>query len=186
MPQHKPNQLRIIAGVFRGRKIPFPELAAIRPTPDRVRETLFNWLQPIIRNSVCIDLFCGSGALGLEAISRGAAKVFAFDQEKIIVEHLRKIALDLRVNNYDVQQQKFPFQLSFAKNSIDIIFLDPPFQQNLALPCLNWIYESGILKPSGLLYLESERDLQLSHSNWEILKEKFAGKVCYRLLKLIY
>lgn len=182
---HKPNQLRIISGSLRGRKIAFPDLSGIRPTPDRVRETLFNWLQSVIRGSACLDLFCGSGALGLEAISRGAATVTAFDEEKIIVDHLRKIASDLQLTNYQVQQQELPAPLAIEKNSIDIVFLDPPFRQNLAAECLHWIYDGGILKPSGLLYLETERDLELNHSNWEVLKEKFAGQVCYRLLKPI-
>lgn len=186
MPQHKPNTLRIIGGQMRGRKIPFPDLSGIRPTPDRVRETLFNWLQPAIINSTCVDLFCGSGILGLEAISRGAANVIAFDQEKIIVEYLQKIAASLQLANYQIQQKKIPSDLAFEKNSIDVIFLDPPFRQNLATICLDWIDTSGFLKSEGLVYLETERELKLDLAPpWGILKEKTAGQVCYRLLKLI-
>ncbi len=184
MVQHKANSLRIIGGRFRGRKISFPDLPNIRPTPDRVRETLFNWLQTAIVDSVCLDLFCGSGALGLEAISRGAAQVFAFDKEKKIIEHLKKIATELQLTHYQLVQKEIPFELMFEKDSVDIIFLDPPFRQDFACMCLTWIAESKILKSDGLVYLETEWDFELPLlEQWEIIKEKTAGQVCYRLLK---
>lgn len=181
--QNKANTLRIIGGRFRGRKISFVDLPDVRPTPDRVRETLFNWLQRSIVDSVCLDLFCGSGALGLEAISRGAAQVFAYDNERKIIEHLKKIAVAMQLTNYEVQQQEIPFALPFEKNSIDIVFLDPPFRKDYAVNCLNWLTDSGVLKANGLVYLETERKFELPVlDQWQIIKEKTAGQVCYRLL----
>ena len=110
MSQTKKNQLRIIGGHLRGRKVSFIENSNIRPTPDRIRETLFNWLQNEILGSECLDLFCGSGILGLEALSRGAKHVIAIDKDKSVTTHLNKIINELKVDNLTILTKAFPFQ----------------------------------------------------------------------------
>lgn len=186
MSAKNPNQLRIIGGRFRGRKISFPNVEGIRPTPDRVRETLFNWLQPSIHNAVCLDLFCGSGALGLEALSRGADYVTFYDNEKCVISYLQKTLQQLSISNASVSKAHIPADLELAKDSVDIIFLDPPFRKELAKTCLNWLINSAFLKSNGLVYLETEKGLNIElDQNWKILKEKTAGQVCYCLLEFI-
>ena len=184
------NQLRIIAGQWRGRKLQFPSLEGLRPTPDRVRETLFNWLAADIAGSRCLDLFAGSGALGLEALSRGAAHVDLVDSAGEAISQLRqhlqllnsssgRLWLD-RADNWLQQfnrQQQPPY---------DIIFLDPPFRQQLASSCIKIINERQLLSPSSWVYLEMavEETLPVTPQHWRLHREKTAGQVCYRLFAI--
>ncbi len=181
-----PNQVRIIGGQHRGRRLVFPDLPGLRPTGDRVRETLFNWLQPILPGARCLDLFAGSGVLGLEAASRGAGEVILLDQAPQVVRQLQRHIADLGLNRVRVVQadalswlQAPPPNLSF-----DIVFIDPPFSDGLLEPCCQLLASSGLLAENARVYLEM--DVVKSHSffppEWQLLREKKSGQVAYYLL----
>jgi len=186
-PQRQPgntNTLRIIAGQWRGRKLSFATAPGLRPTPDRVRETLFNWLQGYLHEAHCLDLFAGSGALAFEALSRGAAHVTLIEQHPAAIQqltqniHLLKTdkATLIQADAFDyLDQQPYPF---------DIIFLDPPFGKNYLPTLLKQITEKQLLQKNGLVYLEYEQGElpQANPDHFKTLKEKQAGKVVSRLL----
>lgn len=181
------NQLRIIGGQWRGRKLSFPSIDGLRPTTDRVRETVFNWLTADIHGAQCLDLFAGSGALGLEALSRGASFVDLVDNARSAASQLRENLQLLDASHGQVSQINATEWLQQnADKSYDIIFLDPPFRQNLAQTCIQLIDQQAMLKPDGWLYLEmgKEETLPVLAPNWQLHREKTAGQVCYRLYKL--
>jgi 16S rRNA (guanine966-N2)-methyltransferase len=181
----KNNHLRIIAGKWRGRKVSFPDSHGLRPTSDRVRETLFNWLAPIINNAHCLDLFSGSGALSLEALSRGAAAATLIDSSKAVSEQLRQNLKQLECNAANVQVKDAIMWLkegNAEKNSFDLVFVDPPFKQQLVTPCCELLEQHGWVKEGGYIYIETEINLLLQlPSNWHIHREKQAGQVAYYL-----
>ncbi len=184
MKKNKPNQLRIIGGKFRGRQITFPSIEGLRPTHDSIRETLFNWLNPVIASSVCLDLFCGSGALGFEALSRGAKKVYFFDSAPAVIEAVNKNLERLNVDNAVVYKQFLPETLKHLDIKADIIFLNPPFRQSLAAKSLKWLSKANFVTADTLIYLETEKNFEVEYLvDFEVLKEKTQGQVCYRLLK---
>lgn len=180
--RHK-NQLRIIGGQWRGRKLSFPDIQALRPTPDRVRETLFNWLQPIIRDARCLDLFAGSGALGLEALSRGASAAIMVELDARIIASLRVHIDSLQANATQLVHTDALTYLQHAatEGPFDIVFLDPPFRHNLLEPCCQLLEQHGWLKPQARIYLEAESELELTAlpQNWHITHSKQAGEVRY-------
>lgn len=173
--------IRIIGGVYRGKKLIFPDVPGLRPTTDRIKETVFNWLMHDIRNAVCLDAFAGSGSLGFEAFSRGAQTVTLVENSLPIYQQLKKHIIDfksdqLKLIHSDLQS----FIKKTPQEQFDIVFFDPPFSQ------LFW-YESFLtevyrtLKTGGLLYLESPHKMQLSAAHWHELKSKQAGQVTYSL-----
>jgi len=187
---HLRNAVRVIAGQWRGRRISFPTLEGLRPSPDRVRETLFNWLQSDIAGSRCLDLFAGSGVLGIEALSRGAALSVFVDREPQVIAQLRKnlevlgAAKDARVIQADALQWLSGPSLLDAP-AFDIVFLDPPFASELLMPACRMLAERGWLAPGALIYLElpARNELVGLPSGWEALKAKRAGEVGYHLLR---
>jgi len=177
--------LRIIGGEWRGRKVRFPPLATIRPTPNRVRETAFNWLQGVVPGSRCLDLYAGSGALGLEALSRGAREVTFVDVEPAVVRHivdtLRELGCD-RGHAVRADARRF---LEAPGTPYDIIFLDPPFDEPVLGAACQGIEAAGWLKAGGYVYLESpatagEPPLP---AGWTLLRSKRAGEVGYHLAR---
>ncbi|MDI3324334.1 16S rRNA (guanine(966)-N(2))-methyltransferase RsmD [Pontibacterium granulatum] len=186
-PTEKPSQLRIIGGEWRGRKIPFTPLPGLRPTPDRVRETLFNWLQPYLAGAHCLDLFSGSGALGFEALSRGAETVTFIDQEPSVVRQLRDNLQLLRCNRAEVIQDSvlswLERRIADEEQRYDIIFMDPPFRKDLAAPCCELLEQRGMLAAEAVIYVETESDLTGSvvPANWQQHRQKEAGQVRYQL-----
>jgi len=182
------NQLRIIGGDWRGRKLDFPDVPGLRPTPDRVRETLFNWLTPVIRGARCLDLFAGSGALGLESLSRGAAELVLVDSQAEVIAALEKNCELLQAHDRAQLQQRnaMEYLQQLAVDShFDIIFLDPPYHQGLLQPCIDKLYAQKSLRPSGYLYFESSRDEALPElpATWVIHRQKMAGQVGYYLVR---
>jgi 16S rRNA (guanine966-N2)-methyltransferase len=176
------NQLRIIGGRWRGRRVRFLPLEGLRPTPDRVRETLFNWLAPVIAGARCLDLFSGSGALGMEALSRGAADVVFVERHPSACQCLRENLVALGMNLGRVAQADALTWLRGKAQPFDVVMLDPPFGQDLLVPACAAL-EQGWLAPAARIYLESERSLanvELSPA-WRIIREKTAGQVTYRL-----
>lgn len=180
------NQVRIIGGQWKSRKISFPKLSEIRPTPDRVRETLFNWLCDHIKGARCLDLFAGSGALSFEALSRGASYVLMFDRSIQVIRALHKNRKLLNAQHCEIIHGHVPDCLK--KNvqcPYDIIFLDPPFYKHLIANTLQTLENLNYISPTSLLYIETElnkKDLPLSE-NWVILNNKSSGQVNYYLLK---
>jgi len=179
------NCLRIIAGQWRGRKLDFAKVDAIRPTPDRVRETLFNWLAPVIRNSHCLDLFAGSGALGFEALSRGAASVLMCDSNKLIINKLKQHASLLQTDAANFLQQDALEVLRQNKLKFDVIFLDPPFNTELLEECFSLITAGNCLNEEALIYVEasSRQTLPPLPTTWTLYRNKKAGDVAYYLFK---
>lgn len=179
------GKVRIIGGNWRGRKLTVPDLAEVRPTPDRVRETLFNWLAPLLPGAFCLDLFAGSGALGFEALSRGASYAVLVDQSPVTVKLLREELILFKADNATVYQARLPDQWPPFDKVFDIVFLDPPFQENLLLPICFALEEKALLADTAYVYLErgeqvQEKDLP---ANWQIIKSKKAGQVIYSLVK---
>ena len=178
------NQLRIIAGTWRGRKISFPPVPGLRPTPDRVRETLFNWLDPVIKDKHCLDLFAGSGALGIEAASRGAAEVVLVDDHPRVVETLREQLQLLNAAQVQVVQAGVDDYLSGVSRAFDIVFLDPPFREGLLSRCILQLESRGWLADEAWVYLEVEHELKLDlPKNWTLHRSKQAGQVDYHLVR---
>jgi len=175
--------VRIIAGQWRGRKIHFPDVRGLRPTPDRVRETVFSWLTPYLSDANCLDLFSGSGALGFEALSRGARSVVMIDQEKKITDHLKQTAITFKAENLSIITARLPQQLTCLSTQFDIVFLDPPYRQNLIAPCCSILDSQHLLADHAFIYIEAERELTelLLPANWKKLKSKTAGDVGYHL-----
>lgn len=177
--------LRIIGGEWRGRKIRFPPVPAIRPTPDRVRETLFNWLQGVTPGSRCLDLYAGSGALGFEALSRGAAEVVFVDVEPAVVRHLADTLRELGCDRGRVVRVDAAGFLAQPSGPFDVIFLDPPFAEPVLPEVCRRIEAGGWLKAGGRVYLEcravaGEPELP---AGWTLLKSRRAGEVGYHLAR---
>jgi 16S rRNA (guanine966-N2)-methyltransferase len=148
------NELRIIGGRWRGRKLRFPSAEGLRPTPDRVRETLFNWLAPSIRGARCLDLFAGSGALGLEALSRGAAEVVFVERAPLVARHLREALGLLAADGGRVVQADAAAFLAGPAQPFDVVFLDPPFGADLVPAMLARLVAAGWLAPGARVYVE--------------------------------
>ncbi|MDT8386058.1 MAG: 16S rRNA (guanine(966)-N(2))-methyltransferase RsmD [Thiogranum sp.] len=180
----RPNQVRIIGGQWRGRKLPFPDHQGLRPTADRIRETLFNWLAPLLPGARCLDLFAGSGALGFEAASRGAAKVVLVENNAPAVQVLLANKQRLDAGAVDIVHSDARQYLTGAHGAFDIVFLDPPFDNpQLRLNSLHTLLQCDAIKPGGYLYMEmrkrdQEPDLP---ENLVLEKRKMAGQVVYQL-----
>jgi 16S rRNA (guanine966-N2)-methyltransferase len=178
------GQLRIIGGQWRSRQFNFPMAAGLRPTPNRVRETLFNWLAPYIEGATVLDLFTGSGALFLEALSRGAGSALALDSNLSAIARLRGHLLTLNCENGQLlQSDALVYLQSQAATPFDLVFLDPPFSQDLLLPACNLLEQHGWLAADAWIYTESENPpsgLGLP-GNWRQHREQKAGQVYYAL-----
>lgn len=178
------GELRIIGGQWRGRKLRFPSLPGLRPSPDRVRETLFNWLAPEISGARCLDLFAGSGALGLEALSRGAGFCQFIDAADVatrrIEAHLTLLSCrDAQIYCGDTQRWlKQPSDTTF-----NMVFLDPPFRQDLLNDCCSLLESNGWLTERAWIYIESATDepAPTVPPTWQLHRDKRAGQVAYRL-----
>ncbi len=179
------SELRIIGGQWRSRIIQFPCVTNLRPTPNRIRETLFNWLAPIIQDSRCLDLFAGSGALGFEALSRGAKEVVFIDESDLIVKHLQNNAQQLNADNAIIKRAKINENLLLQLEPFDVVFLDPPFKLDLLVMCFTWLEQQQLLRSSALIYIESNKTLsELSlPKSWTIIRDKKAGQVYYYLIQ---
>ncbi|MFI4918975.1 MAG: 16S rRNA (guanine(966)-N(2))-methyltransferase RsmD [Legionellales bacterium] len=177
------QEIRIIGGLYKGKKINFPETEGLRPTPGRVRETLFNWLMHVIQDARCLDAFAGSGALGLEAFSRGAAQITLIEQSATAHAQLKKIIMAF--NSPKLKLIHTDTKLYFQKQHepFDLIFLDPPFTQDIIPQCLHDIAKNNILAQDGLVYVESANIINIDKNQWQQIKLKQAGQVVYGLFK---
>ena len=175
------NQVRIIAGKWRSRILRFPDSASIRPTPDRVRETLFNWLGQRLDGLSCLDLFAGSGALGFEAQSRGAARVVMVEQGREAARSLAENARTLDATDVEIVAGDALAYLKRSTERFDVVFVDPPYASDLAARSLEAL--PGHLKPDARVYVESAGAIQ-PPSPWRVVREDRAGAVRYALLDL--
>jgi 16S rRNA (guanine966-N2)-methyltransferase len=184
------NQFRIIGGNWRSRKLTFPgDVPSLRPTADRIRETLFNWLQFKVPGARCLDLFAGSGALAFEALSRGAASVTAVDASTQVAAALRDNASLLECTDLDIVTANARDWLvrQEGQDGYDIIFLDPPFSQDLLSSCLENIVAYKVANPGCVIYMESGSpiaNISLPMS-WELSRNKKAGQVFYGVCEAV-
>lgn len=179
----KSNRLRIIGGEWRGRIIEFVDSPQLRPTKDLVRETLFNWLQPRLPGSRCLDAFAGSGALGFEAASRGAAEVVMLEAALEVIKRLQAQQALLKAAQVKLLHQRAEQYLRQAGEDFDIVFLDPPFESGLLRPCCSLLVQNRRLRPGACVYLEAARAEGLPELpvglTW--LRQKQSGDVAYGL-----
>lgn len=184
--QNAPGFVRIIGGQWRGRKLPVPDLPGLRPTSDRGRETLFNWLQPWLAGARCADLFAGSGALGFEAASRGAAHVDVVEAAPLAVSALVQSRATLDAQNVDVHRANVLDWLRLAgKDAFTLVFLDPPFDTGLAIQALARIQQLECVTAGGFVYVESpsrypELVMQAPFAPW---REKVVGESRMQLFR---
>jgi len=175
--------IRIIGGQHRGKKLNFPDALDLRPTTDRVRETLFNWLMHDIRDAHCLDAFAGSGALGFEAYSRGSSKVLLLELDPKTYNHLKKWTTYFNTDAIQVMHKHACKYLLETKEQFDIIFLDPPFRQPDLLECMQTLDQRPVLKDGGWLYLETPHEIDVSKTGFEKIKQKRYGQVLATLYK---
>ena len=175
----KAAQIRIIGGQWRGSKLPVANSEGLRPTGDRVRETLFNWLAADLYDARCLDLFAGSGALGFEALSRGANAVEAYETSKIAIRNLEANRDKLDADNYTLFKHSALEKSPPGGQTYDLVFLDPPFGQGLMQQAINWLVKESLLAEGSLIYIEqasedAEPDIP---DNWHCRKTKQFGAV---------
>jgi 16S rRNA (guanine966-N2)-methyltransferase len=184
------NSVRIIGGGWRGRRVSFPDLPGLRPTPDRVRETLFNWLQQRIAGARCLDLFAGSGALGLEALSRGAGHVVFVEQAvaaaRSLKEQLIRLGGESRAGVIEMGATRYLRACSNHGKPFDIVFMDPPFGRAALAEYVPLVDVGDWMDSGGLVYLENEKaaGVPALPPRWELLKSKSAGEVGYHLARV--
>lgn len=177
------NTLRIIGGQWRSRQLRFPTLPGLRPTGDRMRETLFNWLMGQVEYCRCLDAFAGSGALGLESLSRGASHCDFVELNGQASQQIRSNLALLNCQQAKVWQVNCLDFLQQAQQPYQLIFLDPPFGQGLLNPCLERIRQQQLLSRKGVVYAEAEPSHVLP-SGWQVIKHKQQGQVQCWLLSL--
>lgn len=177
------GQIRIIGGQWRGRKLPVPDSPGLRPTTDRVRETLFNWLAPHMVDAHCLDCFAGSGALGLEALSRYAAQATLIEMERGVAQQLSQNLATLKASHGQVVNANTLEFLSKPGQPFNIVFIDPPFRKGLLEQTVTLLEQNGWLADNALIYIESEVEggLPPLPASWQPHREKIAGQVAYRL-----
>ena len=179
------NKLRIIAGDWRSRQLVFEDLPELRPTPTRIRESLFNWLQHDVLASQCLDLYAGSGALGFEAASRGGNAVVMVENNPKACRLIKENTFKLKTEKIKVVQSDVFKFLAGDSITFDLVFLDPPFNKGLAQQTCHWLEDKKWLKPTAKIYVEVESQLILDDmpTNWQCLKSKKSGEVGYYLFE---
>jgi 16S rRNA (guanine966-N2)-methyltransferase len=183
-PKTTAGTLRIVAGRLRGSRINVPDRAGLRPTPDRVRETLFNWLMPFLPGAQCLDLYAGTGALGIEAMSRGAGACSFVERDRDLCRALSDNLVRLRVADADVVNADAQSYLAGPARPFGLVFLDPPFDAQLWSPAAHALEQGGWLVEGGFAYVEGPRDLQLAlPANWLPYREGQAGAVAFALYR---
>ncbi|MCE0493535.1 16S rRNA (guanine(966)-N(2))-methyltransferase RsmD [Vibrio salinus] len=175
--------VRIISGLWRGRKLPVYDVEGLRPTTDRVKETVFNWIAQDVPMSSCLDLFSGSGSLGFEAASRQAKNVVMIELDKQVANQLKTNASTLKAENIDIINANALSFLEQPATPFDMVFIDPPFRKALIEQVISRLETDQWLSHDALIYIESEKDWPTNSipSHWHLYKEKFAGQVAFRL-----
>ncbi len=183
-PQKTPmGQIRIIGGKWRGRKLPVLDSQGLRPTTDRVKETLFNWLMPVIQDARCLDCFAGSGGLGIEALSRYAKETTFIEFDRKVAQQITANLALLGADHGHVIQDSALNYLAKQGTAYDVVFLDPPFHQGMLANTLQLLENNQWLAEGCYIYIEEEVNAQVYSlpENWRLHREKIAGQVAYRL-----
>ncbi|WP_387465393.1 16S rRNA (guanine(966)-N(2))-methyltransferase [Photorhabdus sp. RM323S] len=177
------GQIRIIGGKWRGRKLPVPDSPGLRPTTDRIRETLFNWLAPVIQEARCLDCYAGSGALGLEALSRYAGQATLIEYERDVAKQLSANLALLGAQNAEVINDSALNCLSQPGTPYNVVFLDPPFRKGMLAETIKLLEKQHWLADKSWIYVEAESESAAADVpvNWQLHREKVAGQVAYRL-----
>lgn len=177
--------VRIISGRWRGRKLPVHDVEGLRPTTDRVKETVFNWLAQDIIEARCLDLFTGSGSLSFEALSRGASHVTMLELDKKAADQLEKNRATIGADNAKVLNTDSLAFLKQAGTPHDVVFIDPPFRKDLIDEAIALLEQNNWLSPHAVIYIEAEKELGelVTPAHWHLHREKTAGQVCYRLFE---
>lgn len=179
-----PGRIRIIGGSLRNSRLNVPDLPGLRPTPERVRETLFNWLAPTLAGVRALDLCAGTGALGIEALSRGAAAAQFVEPERAVADALRANLARLKVNDGEVSAIEASHFLRGAPRRFGLVFLDPPFTLHLWTPLAQQLEQAGWLTDAAQVYVESPREVSPTlPANWALHREGHAGEVRYALYR---
>jgi 16S rRNA (guanine966-N2)-methyltransferase len=180
------NRVRIIGGEYGGRRLEFPNQRGLRPTADRVRETLFNWLAPVLPGARVLDLFAGSGALGLEALSRGAGEVLLVEQARQVAERLRQnvelLGASERASVRQIDARRLLADVPPVP--FDIVFLDPPFAEGLLAGLLPQLAQNGWLAADAWVYLEQDSSQPWPElpAGWRVHREGKGGQAAFRLI----
>jgi len=186
MSKKKPGTVRIIGGKWRGTRLRVRDLPGLRPSGDRGRETLFNWLQMHLRGAQCADLFAGSGVLGLEAASRGAARVTLLEKSRPAAAEIRESLARLKADQVElIEGDAIAWLAQCEPGSLDIVFMDPPFGEGLETRALELLTARNSVRKGGFVYLETALDAPAPAPgpDWEIAREQVMGDVRMRLLK---
>jgi 16S rRNA (guanine966-N2)-methyltransferase len=188
MKKQEFSSVRLISGKWRSRRVTFPVINQLRPTSDRVRETVFNWLGNLIPAATCLDLFSGSGALGFEALSRGAAHVTFIDSSSDVISAIHANAINLQTTDYTAHCLVI-LDSCFVPSCApyDIVFLDPPFCQGLLLPTLGWLQQNHFITENTVIYFEVEKastNLVIDSPRLSILRYKTTKSLTYGLCRL--
>ena len=186
MKSKRPGTVRIIGGTWRGSRLSVRDLPGLRPTGDRCRETLFNWLQPSIHGAHCLDLFAGSGVLGLEAASRGAAAVILVEKSKQAASDIRESLLRLKADQVElVEADALVWLTRCEPQTMDIVFIDPPFGTGLEMRAMELLTACDCVRRGGFIYVETSRETPAPapFPEWRLAKEKVIGEVRMQLLK---
>ena len=190
MKKEKKGEIRIIGGKWKGKKIYFDLNDDLRPTPDRAKETLFNWLGQDLKKMYCLDLFSGTGALGFEAFSRGAEKVTFVERNKDYLQKIKKVYLEISEKSdcdFFCSECLEWIQSNSSETKYDLIFIDPPFNKNLVQDLLAAILEKELLSKNGQIYFEFEKKLNLEiPESLRVKKKKSLGKKSYVLAEVTY
>jgi 16S rRNA (guanine966-N2)-methyltransferase len=176
------GSVRIVAGSLRGSKLAVADMDGLRPTPDRVRETLFNWLAPTIAGARCLDLYAGTGALGIEALSRGAAECVFVERDRALCRLLEENLARLKVPAARVVNGEAGGFLAHPESPFDLVFLDPPFAADLWSTAAQQLEQGGWVRESGFVYVESPRGHAFGlPANWVPHRQGHAGAVSFAL-----
>ncbi len=176
--------IRLISGKWRGKKLPVKNKEGLRPTTDRTKETLFNWLMHDVRDANCLDCFSGSGSLAFEALSRFAKSALLLERDKQVAQQLKENLKVLKVANARViETDAINYLQQRATQQFDIVFIDPPFNKGLVSPCCSALEKNGYLTAQALIYIEMEAQSASFElpTNWQLLKEKSTDQVTYQL-----
>ena len=183
------TKLRVISGKWRNRKLDFIHNINLRPTPERIRETVFNWITNYIHNAKVLDCFAGSGIFAIEALSRGAAKASIIDNSEMAINNINSNVKKLAINNIDIIKQDCLLYLQDnQKNSkYDIVFIDPPFHQNMLEKTCKLLNDNDFIHKGSLIYTETEREISNidTPNNWSLIKSKVAKSISYKLWQVV-
>ncbi len=182
------GKVRITSGEWKNRNLEVPDIDGLRPTSERVRETLFNWLMPSIHKSVCLDLFAGSGSLGFEALSRGAKHCTFVEKSKLAFSQIKTTRISLNAVNSEVHNcDAIDFLSSVHNHNFNLVFLDPPFSDDYLISSIESIHEYQLVSRGGYIYIEFNKNNDLSDlpDNWSVIRKKIYGNVCFILIEVV-